>query len=602
MIKHSLSKLHSVLIFLLMTFNFACSFNLKVSNDGSSSSKYSQAPTDSKPVQLGVKSSPGNQVIKEVDDLTISALPEIEMMYLTNDSSCQTGGVWESVSAIKANWKFTFSETSGVASVYGKFKKVNNEETECLKFDFTYTNDASISVVTPASNTNVKGYQVFHGTCKNGSQVFIESADLVQLPTPVSCDGNFHIGVSFAGTTAGLKNLKFVNKTSDGFRKSVDYVVNYNDNGINSGLGFDDYVMDIKVDTGYDKMYLVGHFTNYNGTPVNRLVRLNMDGTLDSSFTAQVFGGYGWLYEVAIEPATHKIYVCGDFTSYGGGGVQKIVRLNPDGSRDASFNPVAPNNDVLAMAFDPVTGKLYIGGYFTNYAGSGRDRIARLNNDGSHDTTFNPGTGLDGSTNRIQLDPNSSKIYFSGNYGKYNTSTVISSLIRLNPDGSLDTSFKAGAYGEVNGVLPLSASNKLWTSVSWGRNSANYSLNIGSFAYANGANDYPWTNDYALNGEVLDLAQDSATSFIYAVGGFDQIENRNGSSYDILNIAKIDVNGIPAKEFIPGQSTYYSMGWHGRSYVDSARGILYIVGDIAQYNGITRKGLLAISLYDGSLK
>lgn len=594
----------SAIKFLLVTFFIhltGCTFNLAVSPEGSSGEKYIQAPSVVTPVTLSLKSNGTNKIAKIVDDIKIAIIPEIETMYITNDSSCLTGGAWESAVPEKTNWMFPIPEESGIVSVYGKFKKSNGEETGCMKFDFVFENDSNIKITLPSLNANVQGYHVFHGTCTNGSTVSVESTDIVSLPDPVSCDGQFHIGISFQGSVQGIINFKVVNTTSSGFRKSESFSVNYQNNGFNSGLGFDGDISDIKIDAGYDKMYVLGDFTTYNGVPAAQMLRLNMDGSVDNTFTSLGFGAYGWLYEMAIDPTTHKIYVVGDFPSYGGSGA-KIVRINPDGSRDNTFNPPVPNNDILTVAFDSSTSKIYVGGFFTNYNGSGVNRIARLNNNGTHDTTFNVGTGFNSDIYRIQLDVLSTKVYVCGAFSLYNTSTSVSGLVRVNADGSLDSTFRAGAYGDVNGILNVASTNTVWAALSWGQSSAGISMNIGSFKYSNGAYDYPWTSTTILNGEVLDLQQDSTTGYIYGIGNFSGIGPWGNPVYYSENIIKIDANGNPAKEFKPGKGTDYSLSWRARSAVDTARGVYYIAGEIYEYNGVPRKGLIAISLYDGSLK
>ena len=88
-----------------------------------------------------------------------------------------------------------------------------------------------------------------------------------------------------------------------------------------------------------------------------------------------------------------KIIIGGSFTSYDGIGRNSIARLNADGSLDIGFNPgTGANNPVHSITLQP-DGKIIIGGDFTNYNGTGRNRVARLNTDGSLDTGFNPGIG-----------------------------------------------------------------------------------------------------------------------------------------------------------------------------------------------------------------
>ena len=68
------------------------------------------------------------------------------------------------------------------------------------------------------------------------------------------------------------------------------------------------------------------------------------------------------------------------------------------GTLDATFNSsTGANSDVETIAVQ-ADGKIIIGGFFTSYNGTSRNRIARLNADGSLDATFNPGTGASGNS------------------------------------------------------------------------------------------------------------------------------------------------------------------------------------------------------------
>ena len=98
------------------------------------------------------------------------------------------------------------------------------------------------------------------------------------------------------------------------------------------------------------------------------------------------------------------------------------------------------------MALQP-DGKIVIGGFFTSVAGVGRNRIARLNSDGSLDTSFDPGVGCQGKVVPADdKDPfvfalavqRDGKIVVAGNFATYNNQPS-SGIARLNADGTLDT-------------------------------------------------------------------------------------------------------------------------------------------------------------------
>src|SRR5436190_7759521 len=100
----------------------------------------------------------------------------------------------------------------------------------------------------------------------------------------------------------------------------------------------------------------------------------------------------GAVFSVAVAP-DGKVLIAGDFTLVNGTNRNRIARLNQDGSLDTGFDPGAGANAIVyAVAAQP-DGKALIGCDFTTYNRTNRNRIARLNLDGSLDTSFEPGLG-----------------------------------------------------------------------------------------------------------------------------------------------------------------------------------------------------------------
>jgi len=104
------------------------------------------------------------------------------------------------------------------------------------------------------------------------------------------------------------------------------------------------------------------------------LSRVNADGTADGTFTA-VSSGSATFSSITLQ-TDGRIFVAGDFTSIGGAAVARVARLNPNGSVDTSFNP-APDGAVAALALQ-ADGRLMIGGRFTTVGGLNRVGLARL--------------------------------------------------------------------------------------------------------------------------------------------------------------------------------------------------------------------------------
>ena len=124
--------------------------------------------------------------------------------------------------------------------------------------------------------------------------------------------------------------------------------------------------------------------------------------------------------------------------------------INSNGSLDTSFDPGAGvDNLIYSMALQS-DGKIIIGGVFSYYNGIARNSIARINTDGSLDTSFDPGDGADGAIKAIAIQ-HSGKILIGG-YFNYYDGTAHNYIAILNPDGSPST-YAGGFGGVVNMIL-----------------------------------------------------------------------------------------------------------------------------------------------------
>ncbi|MDY0089862.1 MAG: T9SS type A sorting domain-containing protein [Flavobacteriaceae bacterium] len=191
------------------------------------------------------------------------------------------------------------------------------------------------------------------------------------------------------------------------------------------------------------KILVGGWFTHYNGQSANSIIRLNTDGTMDNTFSIGTgFGGDAPFVDTVTIHPDGKILVGGWFETYNGQTRNRIIRLNTDGTVDTSFTiGTGFDNRVYSIAVQP-DGKMLVGGAFSSYNGQSRNRIARLNIDGSIDTSFTIGTGFNSFVFDISMQPDG-KILAGGWFTSYNGQTT-NSIIRLNTDGTLDTSFDIG--------------------------------------------------------------------------------------------------------------------------------------------------------------
>jgi hypothetical protein len=260
------------------------------------------------------------------------------------------------------------------------------------------------------------------------------------------------------------------------------------DAGFAVGTGFNGRVTSI-VPLATGEVYVGGYFTEFGSVPINTvsgLVRLNVDGSWDNL----EFVTTGVTNVESIAVATDGLLV--DFVYSGGSGLTPIARWTTGGGLDINFNsaldpvfsviPAADmtgdiyvggsftksidrlddsgtglgfavgagfDNDVLSIDRAVTTAGMgiYVGGAFTTYNGVSANGIVRLESDGTRDIGFSVGSGFtdpDGvfpssnvanAVQDVSLD-----VFVGGGFTQYN-GIASNGIVRLDPDGSLDTAF-----------------------------------------------------------------------------------------------------------------------------------------------------------------
>jgi uncharacterized delta-60 repeat protein len=215
------------------------------------------------------------------------------------------------------------------------------------------------------------------------------------------------------------------------------------------------------------KIILTGSFQKWNGPTRNGLIRLNANGTEDTTFATNVgtaFNtvGSGNNPSVIVVQPDDKILIGGYFTTFKGISRKFLIRLNSDGTEDTTFYTnlgTAFNNTVLSLAVQS-DGTILVGGMFTTFNGATRNCLVRLNSTGTEDSTFatNIGTGFNGDINSLQvfssLDPSATRIGVYGSFSTFKGATR-EQVVQLNLDGTENTAFATGmgtAFGSNRSV------------------------------------------------------------------------------------------------------------------------------------------------------
>ncbi len=252
---------------------------------------------------------------------------------------------------------------------------------------------------------------------------------------------------------------------------------------------------------------------------------MTLSGTLDTSFNPSTNLNDA-VYALAVE-TNGQVIVGGNFTTAGGvSGQNYIARLNPDGSFDPSFDPGSgANNAVFALGVQP-DGNIVVGGEFSTMNGAPANNLARLNANGFTDSGFYGGVGADGpvysiniSTNTVFWTTNSAvteqtnfTIYVGGAFTAVNTTHRLG-FARLNPDGTVDTTFLDTAYNEFAGVPRNHYNDPLGTVLASGVQSDGNVMIAGSFQRVGGGQ----ADDKDVRPEMVDsnnlLIAESVSSF-----------------------------------------------------------------------------------------
>jgi uncharacterized delta-60 repeat protein/uncharacterized repeat protein (TIGR01451 family) len=295
-----------------------------------------------------------------------------------------------------------------------------------------------------------------------------------------------------------------------------------------------------------------GGFHAYDATNFNYLVRTTPSGLPDFSFGAGAgfIGPNDVVTAIALD-ANQKVIIGGYFTSYNGVEANHVARLNTDGTLDTTFNTGAgADGTVWAVAVDAAN-NVIIGGDFATFNSTNRNRIARLLGSGpqagSLDTSFDPGSGPDGSVLTVAAD-SLTNVLLGGSFANVN-GTNWPGVARLTPTGALDTNFNpgSGVNGTVYSLALQSRANQIVIGGSFSQVNHTNLNGVGRLNY-NGSVDYSFQPGTGVNGPVYSVAIQPFDGEIVAGGQFDTVA------------------GVRRKDLV----RFLTNGWVDTSFMDTA--------------------------------
>lgn len=377
-------------------------------------------------------------------------------------------------------------------------------------------------------------------------------------------DGRMIMGGDFE-TFDGVPRVRMVRMLPDGAL----------DTSFDPGTGADGVVLTSAVQAD-GKILIGGGFTNYDGTPVNRIARLLPDGQLDATF--QIGTGFdNTVNDILLQP-DGRIIVCGRFTHYNGAARDYVVRLLADGTLDPSFNvgDVAGYTKSATLAPD---GMLYIVGDFFEVQDVDANSVVRVFADGTLDPTFNAGLGSDTAPNGLLVLPDGKLLVFGGflRFGNY----ARHSAVRLHPDGTVDPSFgeATGINGQVQTISPQPDGRVLLGGYFKGCYGA---LSMAKARLTEeGAPDPSFATEVLFYNTLVYcmLTRDDGT--ILVGGSFS-----GGSGLRLYGPDGIEDQVTPLE---------LDFGDRTRAFVQQPDGKILVGGDIHEFNGTARKGILRLN-------
>ena len=414
----------------------------------------------------------------------------------------------------------------------------------------------------------------------------LQEKRITRLNTNGTLDATFNVGTgpdNIVYTCAIQSNGKIIigGNFTNYNGSSINRIARLNTDGsldptFNIGTGLNSYLLTSVIQND-GKIIIGGDFTSYNGSNINRIARLNADGTLDATFN--VGTGIGFFVNTIAIQSDGKIIIGGYFYFYNGILRNNIIRLNTNAVLDVVFNVGTGANGNIYTSAIQNDGKIIIGGSFTEYNGISRERIARLNTDGTLDMSFNPGTGASFSVNTLSIQSDG-KIIIGGNFAYYNGIGRYY-LARLNTDGSLDVSFiNESRFASVK----LSAIQSDGKIIVVGDNYTLLRLNT------DGSNDASFNIGTGANQSINTLLIQNDGKIIIG-GNFTAF---NGITRN--KIARLNTNGSLDATFTSDIGANYDIN----SLSIQSDGKIIIGGEFTTYNGISRNHIARLNS-DGTL-
>lgn len=333
-------------------------------------------------------------------------------------------------------------------------------------------------------------------------------------------DGRIVVGGTFI-ELAGQSRLRLARFYPDG-RLDADF---------NPGANHDVRALAIQPD---GKIIVAGNFTRIAEQNRSFIVRLTSSGQIDETFAPFPSDGVIGILAVALQP-DGKIVISMEPQSQQDKR-PRLLRLNGDGSVDATFQTPIDNDYVVSLAIQPDNRIIACGGFTVVSENVLIEHLARLDPSGAIDATFTPDVSI---CRAIALLPDG-RIIFSGTpinslYAQ-EQGNVTQRLMRINASGVTDNSFVAALAEGYVSAFTIQADGNILVANNY-EDSQGISRSRVLRLTSSGAADQSFTVNDA-NGRILAIALQRDGKAVLG-GGFTEISALTGTPVQRVWLARL---------------------------------------------------------------
>ena len=337
------------------------------------------------------------------------------------------------------------------------------------------------------------------------------------------------------------------------------------------------------------KLLISGEPSKIENIRVEGVSRLDEMGAPDQSFTPPVMGTNDAVSAILLN-GDGSIVIGGQFINATAVAQHYLVGLEADGffdPQDGWFKPTMLDHSVFCLSPDE-NGNMLVGGEFTDYGGSGKNALVRLNANGELDSSFSTPLPPASAVHSISVQADG-KILIGGNFSISLDDFEAKHFVRLLPNGQLDTNYCAGIDDWVFATLALRDGGSLVGGVfkQLGDHTQKYLAKLSP----DGQVDTGFAPDLGLLGWVYSMAEQADGKLLIG-GEFTSIDDDE----DVNHLARLNPDGNVDKSFEQGPGANESV----KVLCLHPDGKIMIGGEFTEYNGEKRRHIARLNS-DGSL-